>query len=81
MNMRRLLGISIFGFTSSASEDHYLNERVGPGRSYTAAALKALRRQQKGPPYYRSLGKQILYTVPDLDFYIQSCRVEPEKGV
>ena len=59
----------------------YLNERVGPGRSYTAAALKALRRQQKGPPYYRSLGKQILYTVPDLDFYIQSCRVEPEKGV
>jgi hypothetical protein len=66
-------------FLPTGEAADYLNEYVGGGRSYTPAALKALRRQHKGPPYYRNLGKQVLYAVPDLDRYIQSCRVVPEK--
>jgi hypothetical protein len=36
---------------------------------------------RRGPPYYRGLGKKVLYAVSDLDGFIRSSRVDPEKGL
>jgi hypothetical protein len=46
----------------------------------TPATLKTWRCRRRGPAYYRGLGRQILYRQTDLDRFVESRRIEPEKA-
>ena len=43
----------------------------------TESTMRTWRSLRKGPPYYRGLGKEILYRKVDLDAFIRSRRIVP----
>jgi hypothetical protein len=47
------------------------------GAAVAVSTLKTYRSRQKGPPFYRGAGKQVLYKPADLDAWIESLRIDP----